>query len=129
MSSEFSHSFPRKEQVTNQKKLDVLTQNPIPWGRREQSSLMERGTGTGLQIRVSIPESGWEEKILGRAEKPLLRDPVLTFPASIGLRQIRDHLPREQGAASNVQALQRGSLRLCLKKGFSTHIQIVVVVV
>lgn len=122
MSSEFSHSFPRKEQVTNQEKLDVFTQNPIPWGRREQSHLMERGTGTRLKIRVSIPESGWEEKIPGRAEKPLLRDPVLTSPASIGLRQIRDHLPREQGAASNVQALQRGSLRLCLKKGFSTHL-------
>lgn len=83
MSDEFSHSSPRREQVTNQEKLEVFTQNPIPWGRREQ-----RGTGRGLQIRVSLPESGWEEKIPGRAEKPLLRGPVLASPASTGLRQI-----------------------------------------
>ena len=88
MSDEFSHSFPRKEQVTNQEKLEVFTQNPMPWGIREQSPLMERGTGRGLQITVSLPDSGWEEKIPGRAEKPLLRGPVLASPASTGLRQI-----------------------------------------
>ena len=48
---------------------------------------MERGAGGGLHIRVSLPESGWEEKITGKAEKLLLRGPVLTSPASIGLRQ------------------------------------------
>lgn len=85
---------------------------------------MERGTGRGQQKRVSLRRSGWEEKILGRAEKPLLKGPVLSSPASTGFMQrCGDHIPREQGTASEVRALHCGSLRLCLGKGFSTHAQ------